>query len=165
MPNYVRSKQKGGTFFFTVALQNRQSCLLIDHIDLLRESVRYVKSRRPFTIVAWVVLPDHIHAVWTLPDGDNDFSRRWQLIKTLFTKKLKATTQYKHSIWQKRFWEHEIRTSDDLTAHINYCYLNPVKHGLVASTHEWPYSSFHRDVQRHLFDHNWNSIIPDKNGK
>ncbi|MCB5161536.1 REP-associated tyrosine transposase [Marinomonas algarum] len=159
MSNFIRSKQKGGTFFFTVTLKDRQSSVLIDHINLLRESVRHVKSRRPFTIIAWVVLPDHIHAVWKLPDGDNDFSTRWQLIKIFFTKRLKATTQYQHSVWQSRFWEHEIRTEQDLTAHINYCYLNPVKHGLVTSTHEWPYSSFHRDVKKGLFDYHWNGVI------
>tara|TARA_R110002167_G_scaffold117721_6_gene293873 strand:+ start:168 stop:647 length:480 start_codon:yes stop_codon:yes gene_type:complete len=159
MSDYIRSKRFGGTFFFTVTLKNRQSSLLVDHVDLLRESVRYVKSRRPFVIVAWVILPDHIHAVWRLPEGDNDFSRRWQLIKMLFTKKLKERTHRKMSVWQDRFWEHEIRNDEDLRAHIDYCYLNPVKHGYVLSTGDWPYSSFHRDVALELFDIHWNGLL------
>jgi putative transposase len=156
MPNYIRSKKRGGTFFFTVNLQNRQSSVLIDHINLLRESVFYVLKRRPFHIVAWVVLPNHIHAVWALPEGDNDYSRRWQLIKQLFTKKLWSLTGSQNTVWQKRFWEHEIKSEDDLNKHINYCYLNPVKHGHVSSTADWPYSSFHRDVKLGLFDNHWN---------
>ncbi|RBP83236.1 transposase [Marinomonas rhizomae] len=159
MPNYIRSKKRGGTFFFTVNLQNRQSSVLINHIDLLRESVSYVLKRRPFHIVAWVVLPDHIHAVWTLPEGDNDYSRRWQLIKQLFTKKLWGLTELQHTVWQPRFWEHEIKSEDDLNKHINYCYLNPVKHGYVSSTVDWPYSSFHRDVKLGLFDKHWNGNL------
>jgi putative transposase len=159
MSDYIRSKRFGGTFFFTVTLKNRQSSLLVDYVDLLRESVRYVKSHRPFVIVAWVILPDHIHAVWRLPKGDNDFSRRWQLIKMLFTKKLKERTHRKMSVWQDRFWEHEIRNDEDLRAHINYCYLNPVKHGYVLSTRYWPYSSFHRDVALGLFDIHWNGLL------
>ena len=159
MSDYIRSKRFGGTFFFTVTLKNRQSSLLVDHVDLLRESVRYVKSRRPFAIVAWVILPDHIHAIWRLPEGDNDFSRRWQLIKMLFTKKLKERTHRKVSVWQDRFWEHEIRNDKDLRAHIHYCYLNPVKHDYVLSTRDWPYSSFHRDVALGLFDIHWNGLL------
>ncbi|AWY01075.1 transposase [Marinomonas primoryensis] len=159
MSDYIRSKRFGGTFFFTVTLKNRQSSLLVDHVDLLRESVRYVKSRRPFVIVAWVILPDHIHAIWRLPEGDNDFSRRWQLIKMLFTKKLKERTHRKMSVWQDRFWEHEIRSDEDLRVHIHYCYLNPVKHGYVLSTRDWPYSSFHRDVTLGLFDIHWNGLL------
>jgi putative transposase len=159
MSDYIRSKRFGGTFFFTVTLKDRQSSLLVDHVDLLRESVRYVKSRRPFVIVAWVILPDHIHAVWRLPEGDNDFPRRWQLIKMLFTKKLKERTHRKTSVWQDRFWEHEIRNDEGLRAHIDYCYLNPVKHGYVLSTGDWPYSSFHRDVALGLFDIHWNGLL------
>ena len=159
MPNYIRSKKRGGTFFFTVNLHNRQSSALIDHIELLRESVSYVLKHRPFYIVAWVVLPDHIHAVWTLPEDDNDYSRRWQLIKQLFTKKLWSLTGGQHAVWQNRFWEHEIRSEDDLNKHINYCYLNPVKHGYVSSTVDWPYSSFHRDVELGLFDQHWNGNL------
>jgi putative transposase len=156
MPNYRRSKLPGGTFFFTITLKDRQSTILVDHIDLLRESVLDVIKKKPFDIVAWVVLPDHIHTIWTLPTADHDFSRRWQQIKILFTKKLQQRTSLKLYVWQNRFWEHEIKSPQDLEAHINYIYLNPVKHGLVAATKDWPYSSFHRDVQLGRFDLNWN---------
>ena len=159
MPNYRRSKRKGGTFFFTVNLQNRHSNLLIEHIDLLRGSVRYVIKRRPFIINAWVVLPDHIHAVWTLPEGDCDYSRRWQQIKMLFTKRVHNRLKTKSKIWQNRFWEHEIRTDEDFHNHVCYAYLNPVKHGYVESTRDWPYSSFHRDARLGIFDIHWNGLI------
>ncbi|WP_219704361.1 REP-associated tyrosine transposase, partial [Marinomonas lutimaris] len=103
MSRYIRRKRFGGTFFFTVTLKDRGSCVLVEHIDLLRECVRKVKSKRPFEIVAWVVLPDHMHVIWRLPEADSDFSRRWQLIKILFTKTLKEKTRYKLSVWQERF--------------------------------------------------------------
>jgi putative transposase len=159
MSRYIRRKRFGGTFFFTVTLKDRGSCVLVEHIDLLRECVRKVKSKRPFEIVAWVVLPDHMHVIWRMPEDDSDFSRRWQLIKILFTKTLKENTRYKLSVWQERFWEHEIRSDDDLKNHIHYCYLNPVKHGYVSSTRDWPYSSFHRDVKLGLFDIDWNGLL------
>lgn len=159
MPRYIRSKRFGGTFFFTVTLRDRHSSVLVDHVDFLRECVRHVKSKRPFDIIAWVVLPDHIHAIWRLPEGDNAFSLRWQLIKMLFTKKLKERMHDKESVWQGRFWEHEIKSGDDLRAHIHYYYLNPVKHGYVLSTRDWPYSSFHRDVKLGLFDIHWNGLL------
>ncbi|ETX12559.1 hypothetical protein MUS1_02910 [Marinomonas ushuaiensis DSM 15871] len=159
MSHYIRSKAFGGTFFFTVNLQNRQLTTLVDNVDLLRDSVRCVKSKHPFEIVAWVVLPDHMHAIWRLPEYDNDYSQRWKLIKTNFTKKLKRRTDVQNKTWQNRFWEHEIRTNHDLQTHINYCYLNPVKHGYVQSTHDWPYSSFHRDVKNGLYDFSWNGFL------
>ena len=159
MSHYIRSKTFGGTFFFTVNLQNRQLTTLVDNVDLLRESVREVKLKLPFEIIAWVVLPDHMHAIWRLPELDNDYSLRWKLIKTNFTKTLKARTNVQNKTWQNRFWEHEIRTNRDLQTHINYCYLNPVKHGYVQSTQDWPYSSFHRDVKRGLYDSNWNGFL------
>ncbi|GAB3478994.1 REP-associated tyrosine transposase [Marinomonas epiphytica] len=156
MPNYIRSYKNGGVYFFTVALTDRKSNLLTAQIDLLRDSVKKVKQKHPFHIIAWVVLPDHIHAIWQLPESDWNFSIRWQLIKTHFTKRVHSKHKLRGKIWQNRFWEHEIKTDLDLINHIHYVYYNPVKHGHVQQVKEWPYSSFHRDVKQGLFDENWN---------
>ncbi len=110
-----------------------------------------------------VVLPDHIHAVWTLPPGDADFSLRWRLIKIDFAKAVPnierrsavRMARGERGIWQRRFWEHLIRDDGDFRRHVEYCYINPVKHGLVARVGDWPYSSFHRDVRAELFPEDW----------
>ena len=137
--------------------------LLTDHIDVLREATRLTQTRHPFTIDAMVVLPDHIHAVWTLPPRDADFSLRWRLIKIDFAKAV-PTTEWRSAvriargergIWQRRFWEHLIRDDEDFRRHVEYCYINPVKHGLVARVRDWPYSSFHRDMRAELFPEDW----------
>ena len=149
---YRRAKTLGGTYFFTVNLADRTRALLVDHIDVLRASVAYVKKRHPFEIIAWVVLPEHIHTVWKLPDNDCDFSMRWSLIKSGFSRQINKTeligmsrmTKGERGIWQRRFWEHEIRDEQDLLAHINYIHNNPVKHGYSQSAAVWPYTSFHR---------------------
>src|SRR6478672_5078568 len=148
MPNYRRHYLPGGTYFFTVTLLNRRSRLLVEHIDALREAVRLVRTRRPFYIDAWVVLPDHMHCVWTLPEGDADYSSRWKEIKTLFSRSLPKTEHLsavrarrgERGIWQRRFWEHAIRDDVDYAAHIDYVHVNPDRHGLVERVREWPYS-------------------------
>jgi putative transposase len=152
MPNYRRMRVDGGCWFFTVNLQDRRQTLLTDRIDALRDATLKVKSGRPFTIDAFVVLPDHLHAIWTLPSGDDDFSTRWRLIKTEF---VKALPKHDGRIWQQRFWEHMIRDETDYENHVNYCYINPVKHGLVNRVLDWPYSSFHRDVRNGTFPSDW----------
>ncbi|NOU51494.1 transposase [Pseudoalteromonas sp. JBTF-M23] len=160
---YRRNYVAGGTYFFTVNLLNRQSALLIEHINLIRESVRWVKQHQPFYIDAWVVLPDHLHAVMTLPEGDDDYSNRWREIKKRFSKSLPKTellddTRRRHGergIWQRRFWEHTIGDEHDYWHHVNYVHYNPMKHGLVNRVVEWPYSSFHKAVKRGVYSHNW----------
>jgi len=160
---YRRNYVKGGTYFFTVNLLNRNKSLLVEHIDLLRESIRFVKSQRPFYIDAWVVLPDHLHAVLTLPDDDVDYSSRWREIKKRFSKSLPKTeflTQTRkrkneRGIWQRRFWEHTIRDDNDYWHHVNYVHFNPLKHGLVSQVADWPYSSFHRAVKQGIYTNNW----------
>ncbi len=167
MPNYIRPDVSGATVFFTVALADRRSDLLLREVGGLREAVRRVRSERPFTIAAWVVLPDHLHAVWTLPGGDSDFSGRWKDIKTRFTKSLGLVGQRSASmiakgeagIWQRRFWEHHVRDDADLDAHIRYCWINPVKHGLVRRAVDWPFSSIHRDIRRGLVEPEWSGIV------
>jgi putative transposase len=163
MANYRRSRVAGGTYFFTVNLADRDSYLLVDHIDVLREAVRGVRRSRPFHIDAWVVLPEHMHTVWTLPDGDADYSGRWLAIKKAFSKGLPHTEsatnarihQGERGIWQRRFWEHTIRDEADYAAHINYVHFNPLKHGWVRQVAEWPYSTFHRAVKQGVYAADW----------
>lgn len=162
--DYRRIWVPGGTYFFTVNLLHRhQNALLVEHIDLLRQSVASVKARYPFVIHAWVVLPDHLHCVIQLPQGEVDFAMRWRLIKQGFSKALPAN-EYRSAvrrhrgergIWQRRYWEHLIRDEADLNAHIDYVHINPWKHGLVERVSDWPYSTFHRYSQRGLYPPDW----------
>ena len=159
MPNYRRAFVPGGCWFFTVNLLGRSQALLVDHVDVLRDAVAATRQDYPFTIDALVVLPDHLHAVWTLPDGDADFSIRWRLIKTRFAMALPKTEPLsavqiagkERGIWQNRFWEHLIRDATDYARHVECCYINPVKHGHVPRVRDCPHSSFHRDVRAGLF--------------
>jgi putative transposase len=163
MPNYRRKRIPGGTYFFTVNLLDRKSSLLIDHIAELREAVRIVRDKQPFHIDAWVVLPDHMHAIWTLPPGDDQYSNRWRAIKKAFSKAI-PKTEYRSAIrikrnergvWQRRFWEHTITNDADYEAHMDYIHYNPVKHAWVQSVKEWPYSSFHRLVKMGIYPIDW----------
>ncbi|MGQ3888238.1 REP-associated tyrosine transposase [Legionella sp. CNM-1927-20] len=162
MVHYRRDTTPGGTYFFTIALRNRKSKLLTCHINLLGDAFRHVKGKYPFHVEAIVVLPDHMHAVWSLPDEDVNYSLRWHQIKSYFTKGLiksgftiKPDKRGEYHLWQRRFWEHRIRNESDLQAHVDYIHFNPVKHGYVATANEWLYSSFHRYVQFGLLDKNW----------
>lgn len=147
MPNYRRLRVPGGTYFFTVTLNDRRSDLLIRHIDLLRHSFAKVRDKRPFETLAMVILPDHFHALWRLPPNDDGYSVRIRLLKEGFTKALPDATPGRRpgerGIWQRRFWEHLIRDPDDFDAHVDYIHNNPVKHGLVAHPDDWPYSTWH----------------------
>jgi len=163
MTDYRRSRISGGTFFFTVNLFNRRSPVLVEYIDVLRDAVRQVRVRAPFKINAWVVLPEHTHCLWTLPDGDFDFSSRWQAIKMAFSRKIPVgeyrsasrTGRRERGIWQRRFWEHRIQDERDYSAHVDYIHFNPVKHGLVEHVADWPYSSFHQAVARGIYPREW----------
>ena len=163
MPDYRRNRVPGGTYFFTVNLLERRERLLVEHIDALRDAVRQVRAQRSFHIDAWVVLPDHMHCVWTLLPGDVDYSSRWKAIKIAFAKtlprieRLSAVRERKgeRGIWQRRFWEHTIRDESDYMAHVDYVHINPLKHGLVEHVSDWPYSSFHRFVKEGIYPHDW----------
>jgi putative transposase len=163
MPDYRRNRVPGGTYFFTVNLLERNSSLLVAQIDHLRAAVRQVRDKRPFHIDAWVVLPDHMHAVWTLPPDDADYSGRWKAIKIAFAKALPKVERLsavrvrksERGIWQRRFWEHTIRDERDCAAHVDYVHINPVKHGVVPRVRDWPYSSFHRLVTRGIYAADW----------
>jgi putative transposase len=154
MSRYLRPRVPGASVFFTVTTADRRSRLLVEQVGVLREAVRKTKAERPFRIDAWVVLPDHMHAVWTLPDGDAEYSVRWRLIKARFSRGLPSgplrpshEARQERGIWQRRFWEHHIRNEADLAAHIRYCWWNPVKHGFVERPEDWAYSSVHRDIR------------------
>ena len=179
MSAYTRPKVPGACVFFTVNLVDRGADTLVRHVEVLRQAVAVTRAKRPFQIDAWVVLPDHMHCVWTLPEGDADFSVRMGEIKGQFTRALRrsgpAPTPLPRNsygarggrvrfgagpegrvgagpdlrdeapIWQKRFWEHHIRDDRDFATHVEYCWYNPVKHGLVERLEDWPYSSWHRN--------------------
>ena len=162
--DYRRAWHKGGTYFFTVScLQRKNNDCLVRNIDLLREVVAKVKKSHSFTIHAWVVLPEHMHCVIELPDGDDDFSTRWMLIKMLFSKGVpkherRSATRVERrerGIWQRRYWEHLIRDERDYQAHVDYVHINPVKHGLVKSVKDWPYSTFHKMVEQGVYAQDW----------
>lgn len=163
MPDYRRNRVPGGTFFFTVNLLDRRSDLLITQIDALRKAVRQVRVRVPFHIDAWVVLPDHMHCLWTLPQGDDDFPGRWRAIKTAFSKSLATgeprsavmARRGERGIWQRRYWEHTIRDDRDFAVHMDYTHFNPVKHGLAQHPSDWPYSSFRRCVAGGVYPAGW----------
>ncbi|MCF6233335.1 MAG: transposase [Rhodobacteraceae bacterium] len=140
-------------------------------IATLRRSIAKTKSERPFAIDAFVVLPDHLHCIWTLPPGDRDFSTRWGAIKAQFSRSCRRAgftppppvgranggvnpalrRKGEVGLWQPRFWEHHIRNDTDFTNHIRYCWFNPLKHGLVSQPEGWPYSSIHRDIRNGRF--------------
>jgi putative transposase len=152
MSRYLRPRVPGASVFFTVTLADRSSRLLVDQVDALREAVRATMAERPFRIDAWVVLPEHLHALWTLREGDADYSVRWRLIKTRLSRGLPVgplrashEARKERGIWQRRFWERHIRDENDFRTHIRYCWFNPLKHGLVERPEDWPYSSVHRD--------------------
>lgn len=163
MPNDRRYRLPGSCYFFTVNLLEHRKRLLVEHIDLLRESFRVVKHQTPFHIDAIVVLPKHLHYIWTLPLGNDNYSGRWRAIKKHFSKNLPRTERlssvrfkwHKRGIWQRRFWEHVIMDEMDYTAHIDYCHINPVKHGLVKKVSDWPYSTFHRYVEQGVYPIDW----------
>jgi putative transposase len=162
MVRYRRNFVPGGTYFFTLTLVDRRSSALVDHVDALRAAFRRARRERPFTIDAIVVLPDHLHAILSLPPADADYPGRWRLIKTLFSNRVIAAgvTVRRHgndelALWQRRFWEHTIRSDDDLGRHVDYIHFNPVKHGLVSRVGDWPHSSFHRYVRHGLLPEDW----------
>ena len=159
---YRRNRVTGGTFFFTVTVRDRRAGILVEYIDSLRQAVRTALSKRPFSIDAMVVLPDHLHAVWTLPADDSDYPARWRMIKASFSRSLamasvptKQNRRGEYDFWQRRYWEHTIRDEADLRAHIDYIHFNPVRHGLVDRVRDWPYSTFHRFVRDDMYPIDW----------
>jgi putative transposase len=163
MSRYRRVRIEGGWFFFTLTLADRSSDLLVRHIERLRAAYAAALRRDPFQTIAICVLPDHLHAIWALPPDDDDFSRRWSLIKHDFSCGLadnpdrspSKVAKREKGIWQRRYWEHAIRDDADLARHVDYIHFNPVKHGLVSRACDWPHSSFHRYVAHELLPADW----------
>ena len=170
---YRRLRLAGATYFFTVVTFERRP-LFADagNVALLRRAFATVKARHPFAIDALVLLPDHLHCLWTLPEGDDDFSSRWMSIKLEFTRH--CAPQYKRrfppparakreqAVWQRRFWEHCIRDEGDFQRHCDYIHWNPVKHGHAATPAAWPYSTFQRFVERGVYPPDWCGVAEDR---
>jgi putative transposase len=162
MVRYRRNRIEGGRFFFTLTLADRRSTALVDHVATLRAAFRVTRQERPFAIDAIVVLPDHLHAILTLPADDADFPARWRRIKEYFSARLlhSGTNLKRHAngelaLWQRRYWEHTIRDDDDFSRHVDYIHYNPVKHRLVRRVRDWPHSSFHLYVRRGVLPQDW----------
>ncbi|WP_308366195.1 MULTISPECIES: transposase [unclassified Microbulbifer] len=165
--DYRRAYVPGACYFFTVVTGHRQP-LLVDHIDRLRKAFRQVHAKHSFEIQAVVVLPDHLHTIWKLPNNDLDYSTRWMKIKRIFSTGLPSTartasqkSKREKGVWQRRFWEHLIRDEQDWGNHLDYIHYNPVKHGYVTRVKDWPYSSFHRLVEKRWYTKDWGSKISD----
>ncbi|MBN2413521.1 transposase [candidate division KSB1 bacterium] len=165
MPDYIRVKIEGGTYFFTVVTYNRQPVFNDPHArELLKKSINNTRRKYSFKIIAICLMPDHIHCIWQLPPGDFDYSLRWRSIKGLFTREYcldkknppeknpSRTKRRERYVWQRRFWEHTIRNEKDLYTHIDYIHYNPVKHGYVKNPLDWPWSSVHKFVELGLYD-------------
>ena len=164
MSNYLRMRVAGGSYFFTVNLLDRYpNDLLVRHVGDLREAVRRTRRRWPFHIDAWVVMPDHMHAIWTLPAGDDDFANRWRVIKQHFSRAVPnierrssvRVARGERGVWQRRFWEHAIRDDADYANHMDYIHFNPVKHGYVQHAADWRWSTFHRCVAAGIYPSEW----------
>ena len=168
MPEFTRAFAPGGTFFFTVVTHRRRPLFHAQQARaLLRTVIEDVRSRRPFDLDAIVLLPDHLHCIWTLPPEDADFSTRWRKIKEVFTRawldtgaqesRVSAGQRRKglRGVWQQRFWEHAIRDESDYEQHMHYIHFNPVKHGHATCPHKWPWSSFARWVREGTYDADW----------
>jgi len=164
MTHYRRFYTPGATWFFTVNLAERKNnSLLIENIELLRQAFRYVKNRKPFEIIAIVIMPDHLHCIWKLPVNDSDFSIRWNLLKGYFSRgihkneriSLSRQKRRERGIWQRRFWAHLLTSQTDVNHHIDYIHWNPVKHGKVNRVVDWSYSSFHRFVRQGIYPPTW----------
>ena len=166
MTNYRRARG-GDTYFFTVVTHLRRPFLCSDNARRdLRASIREVRDTHPFDIDAWALLPDHLHCIWTLPEGDADFSIRWALIKRGFTRRAtdwleplevceSRKAKRESGVWQRRFWEHKIRDDRDFSAHCDYIHWNPVKHGLVKTPGDWPWTTLHRFVREGVYPKGW----------
>ena len=156
--HYLRARIPGALYFFTLITHQRKSIFSDPAaVHLYRQAIASVQQKHPFDIEAEVILPDHLHVIWALPEGDSDFSTRWMLIKSFVTRTLGKREK---KIWQNRFWEHTIRDDRDYDAHIDYIHFNPVQHGYVKAAADWPYSSFKSFVDREIYTIDWGSDVP-----
>ncbi len=164
MVEYRRNFVPGGQFFFTVALEDRRAAWLTLHVELLRAAIARTQRALPFRIDAMVVLPEHLHSIFTLPAGDADFHERWRRIKGGFTRAVREAgvvvpgrENRGFQLWQRRYWEHTVRDEADYRLHVDYIHYNPVKHGYVANAVDWPFSSLHRFIRAGVLPDAWGS--------
>lgn len=165
---YRRAILPAGTFFFTLVMHRRRPILTSNEaVDVLHVAIRSVSQSRPFHIDAMVVMPDQLHCIWTVSSGDGDFSTRWRLIKTAFTRHCQDTLRStpdaarqkkrEQAVWQHRYWEHQIRDEADYRCHVDYIHYITVKHGLVQTALDWPLSCFGRYVRAGVYAPDWGS--------
>ena len=171
MPNYHRVWLPGGTFFFTLVTNQRKPIFQDQYArDALSDAMEYAKDRGDnFQMDAVCLLPDHLHCIWTLPEGDTGYPTRWKMIKARFSRiyrnlggaesviSVSRMSKGDSGVWQRRYWEHTIRDKTDLIRHIEYIHYNPVKHGYVRQVKEWPWSSFHQFVRNGQYPVDWGS--------
>jgi putative transposase len=168
MTDYRRAFLPGGCYFFTAVTQDRRPLFAEpDNVERLREGFRRVMAAHPFAIDAVVIMPDHVHTVWRLPDDDADYPLRWRKIKHFVSVGMAAgavraslSRRREKGVWQRRYWEHAIRDEADWQRHVDYVHFNPVKHGYVNRPGEWPYSSFHRALAAGWYDSGWGEQLP-----
>ena len=164
MSDYRRVFIPGGTYFFTVVTWHRRPLLASDRrVRHLREAFAHVRTTRPFRIEAIVILPDHLHCLWTLPPNDADYPGRWREIKKRFSRRVDLATNDRNErfVWQRRYYEHTIRDQQDWRRHLDSIHYNPVKHGFVKKASEWPYSSFRTALQRGWYEESWGDSAPE----
>lgn len=163
-----RPSQTGSTYFFTIVAHGRRPifCNPVIRTSLAR-AVQFVRETRPFVVDAWVILPDHMHCMWTLPDGDVDYAARWLALKRYVASDVGRRLQESAfaapsphhrrevTLWQRQFWEHPIHDQADFERHMDYIHFDPVKHGQVARVQDWPHSTFHRHVQEGTYAPDW----------
>ena len=156
--NYRRIYQAGGTYFFTVVSDQRRPILIDDAVrNALRDAIITVRAKYPFEIIAWVLMPDHLHTIWRLPEKDANYSLRWREIKRYTTHACPSFPK----IWQNRFWEHTVRDEHDFIQCFDYLHFNPIKHGLCTDLSQWAFSTFHRYVKEGLYPADWCEGVKD----
>ncbi len=163
MSQYRRCYQPGGNYFFTLVTDRRRPLFANpESVKQFKTAMNKVKKKYPFSLNAIVILPDHLHCLWKLPENDKDFSTRWRLIKRYFSMEIKTSINQRKEkeVWQRRFWEHTIRDENDWEKHMDYIHYNPVKHGLVTSPGDWKHSSFNYWVEKGIYEKNWGSMEP-----
>jgi len=174
MTHYRRARARGATYFFTVVAYDRRHIMTRTVFRrVLREAFLLTRSERPFETVGLVLLPDHLHCLWQLPEGDADFGTRWRLAKTRVTQALRTAgwqvvsptasrrRSNEQNVWHRRFWEHLVRDDRDFARHLDYIHYNPVKHGYVKRPIEWPFSTFHRYVRQGWYAKDWGVVTPE----
>lgn len=175
MATFRRAVVPGATYFFTVNTESRRKVLTDPPFyDALKQALRQVKAAHPFDIDAFVLLPDHLHCIWTLPPGDADYALRWNMVKRLVSQATRddiapmlSASRIKRresGLWQRRFWEHQIRDDADFARHVDYIHVNPMKHGYVTRVRDWPYSSFHRFVRDGVYPADWAGVMESDGG-